>query len=441
MLPKFSTAVATQLEDLLADMGMPRAFGPGADFSKMTPESPWISQVRHKTFLEMDEEGAEAAAATAVELGKCFAAGTLVLTPEGPKPIEQIKAGDYVLSRDEHNVAGKIEPKRVEKTSNGHAELVALHVGGQVLRATKEHPFFVNEKGWTAAGDLRPGDLLATDLGKWLEVEQISAAGERGAIHNFRVADCHTYFVSSKAGGSAIWTHNAYFPRFLATHAFHFLIRDNVTDAVLFMGRVDDPTQAENDLEPSFVATVDPALPGDYNLDRTVDAADYVVWRNSVGNTVTTFSGADGNGNGNIDQPDYQVWRANFGRTLPAPTGLAASSAATASALAIESDPAATSSQVPVTSSLASDAALESLPVAARSRDSATGASGHVPVASPHDIDGIDLLLIVDGALSDTDAMPPTMRALDAAFSDEAADVNLSRLQATMLLSRDRVSA
>jgi subtilisin family serine protease len=62
------------------------------------------------------------------------------------------------------------------------------------------------------------------------------------------------------------------------------------------------------------------ALPGDYNSNGTVDAADYVCWRNTLGQTVTTpFSGADGDGDGDVTQNDYIVWRANLGRTLPAP--------------------------------------------------------------------------------------------------------------------------
>ena len=44
-----------------------------------------------------------------------------------------------------------------------------------------------------------------------------------------------------------------------------------------------------------------PALPGDYNHNNVVDAADYVVWRDGLGATYT--------------QNDYNVWRANFGRT------------------------------------------------------------------------------------------------------------------------------
>lgn len=53
-------------------------------------------------------------------------------------------------------------------------------------------------------------------------------------------------------------------------------------------------------------------LAGDYNRDGAVDAADYVVWRNTVGQVGASLI-ADGNGNGVIDAADYLVWRDNFG--------------------------------------------------------------------------------------------------------------------------------
>jgi hypothetical protein len=56
-----------------------------------------------------------------------------------------------------------------------------------------------------------------------------------------------------------------------------------------------------------------PAGAGDYNNDGSVDAADYAMWRNSLGLSVTPLAGADGDGSGVVDAGDYAVWRANFG--------------------------------------------------------------------------------------------------------------------------------
>jgi GH35 family endo-1,4-beta-xylanase len=50
--------------------------------------------------------------------------------------------------------------------------------------------------------------------------------------------------------------------------------------------------------------------PGDYNADGSVDAADYVVWRNTLG---TNDLRADGNGDKSIDELDFAVWKSTFG--------------------------------------------------------------------------------------------------------------------------------
>lgn len=54
-------------------------------------------------------------------------------------------------------------------------------------------------------------------------------------------------------------------------------------------------------------------LLGDYNQNGIVDAADYTEWRDTLGNAVTAFTGADGDGDGMIDNDDYVVWKDNFG--------------------------------------------------------------------------------------------------------------------------------
>lgn len=53
---------------------------------------------------------------------------------------------------------------------------------------------------------------------------------------------------------------------------------------------------------------------GDYNKDHSVDAADYIVWRRTLGRVGAGLA-ADGDWSGIVDASDYGVWRANVGRT------------------------------------------------------------------------------------------------------------------------------
>ncbi len=60
-----------------------------------------------------------------------------------------------------------------------------------------------------------------------------------------------------------------------------------------------------------------PTLFGDYNRNNIVDAADYSVWRNALGQSgQLPYGGADGNGDGAIGPEDYAVWKAHFGEAL-----------------------------------------------------------------------------------------------------------------------------
>jgi hypothetical protein len=59
-----------------------------------------------------------------------------------------------------------------------------------------------------------------------------------------------------------------------------------------------------------------PKLLGDYNEDGVVDAADYTLWRDSLGASVGLYQAADGSGNSVIDIKDYYVWTDHFGQTL-----------------------------------------------------------------------------------------------------------------------------
>jgi len=67
-LPKFDIQTATSLADVLGAMGMARAFEDRDEFTGMSSEKPglFIGDVIHQANITVDEEGTEAAAATAV---------------------------------------------------------------------------------------------------------------------------------------------------------------------------------------------------------------------------------------------------------------------------------------------------------------------------------------------------------------------------------------
>lgn len=66
-MPRFKFAFETKLNDVLKKMGMNKAFQPNvADFSKIADEDLYISSAIHKSFIDVNENGTEAAAVTSI---------------------------------------------------------------------------------------------------------------------------------------------------------------------------------------------------------------------------------------------------------------------------------------------------------------------------------------------------------------------------------------
>lgn len=91
-LPKFKMTSEFSLADVLATLGMPLAFSRQADFSGIsTQEKLFISAVIHKAFVDVNEEGTEAAAATAIAIG------AMAMRPLPEQPVEFRADHPFVL--------------------------------------------------------------------------------------------------------------------------------------------------------------------------------------------------------------------------------------------------------------------------------------------------------------------------------------------------------
>lgn len=92
----------------------------------------------------------------------CFPAGTMILTPNGEKPIETLSIGDNVISKDDIN---PIEDILIHESD----DIVKIKASGVLdTFATKEHPYWAMKKmgkeysdpQWIPAGKLSKGDKI-----------------------------------------------------------------------------------------------------------------------------------------------------------------------------------------------------------------------------------------------------------------------------------------
>ena len=135
----------------------------------------------------------------------CFIAGTLVTTRSGLKPIEEIKIGDYVLSRNEET--GEDSYKKVADTLvRSTQEICTIELETGNIKLTTGHLFMVKNKWWKAAVELVAGDILVTSYGEDQIVKSIKveAKGYQVITYNLTVEDNHTFFVNYEG----VLTHN-----------------------------------------------------------------------------------------------------------------------------------------------------------------------------------------------------------------------------------------
>ncbi|MCX6928592.1 MAG: polymorphic toxin-type HINT domain-containing protein, partial [Verrucomicrobia bacterium] len=137
--------------------------------------------------------------------GGCFVAGTPVIMADGTtKPIEKVAAGDRVLSRDE--VTGELAAKRVWRTwvHSVPATLLLRFGENQEIETTREHRFYVINRGFVSAGHLTSGDTLRIYTGMGVRVTGTEPHKHSTTVYNLGVEPFQTYFV----GEAGLWVHN-----------------------------------------------------------------------------------------------------------------------------------------------------------------------------------------------------------------------------------------
>ena len=156
--------------------------------------------------IEMQELGDEGRSLENDELGGCssFAAGTEVLTSEGEKPIEEVAVGDRVWAYNEktgreglytvNRLFTRIAPKQV-----------LINVGNEVIEATIEHEFYVDNKGWVEAQELSVGDQLVQYGNSKMMVTSLQPINRNVKVYNFEVDSAHTFYISK----DKLLVHNA----------------------------------------------------------------------------------------------------------------------------------------------------------------------------------------------------------------------------------------
>ncbi|MDW5327412.1 DNA/RNA non-specific endonuclease [Plantactinospora sp. KLBMP9567] len=141
-----------------------------------------------------------------------FVAGTLVMLADGPsKPIEDVEPGDAVLATDPET--GRTESRQVTHAirTDNDKEYVELTLdadeGGTKITSTDHHRFWSVDQGrWVNAADLRPGELLRTAAGTYVQVGALRKFHAAQTTYDLTVDDVHTYYVST--GNTSVLVHN-----------------------------------------------------------------------------------------------------------------------------------------------------------------------------------------------------------------------------------------
>jgi len=131
-------------------------------------------------------------------------AGTLVQTPEGLVPIEDILPGDMVLAWDDR-LAEVVEREVTNIYASDDKLLCSISIEEEVLWLTPDHPIWLEDEcGWVDAGFLEKGMRVRLVTGRVVLVQSAGIDTQFGAAYNLSVDGAENFFV----GNSGLLVHN-----------------------------------------------------------------------------------------------------------------------------------------------------------------------------------------------------------------------------------------
>src|SRR5581483_7285581 len=108
------------------------------------------------------------------------------------RPVESIRMGDEVLTRDTTTGALSYQPV-VAVFHNKPNQTLKVALGDESIVATGIHRFWKAGRGWTTARDLKPGDMIRT-LGGLARVEGVETDRIQ-PVFNLQVAEGESFLV------------------------------------------------------------------------------------------------------------------------------------------------------------------------------------------------------------------------------------------------------
>ncbi|MFH1232155.1 MAG: TIM44-like domain-containing protein [Planctomycetota bacterium] len=104
--------------------------------------------------------------------GGCLIEGTCINTPNGQIPIENIKQNDYVISWDGNQIIQVKVLQIIKVYTDEYIEIITYQ---EVIKATPEHPFFINHSDLKRASDILINDNLLSIKDKCISLVPVLA--------------------------------------------------------------------------------------------------------------------------------------------------------------------------------------------------------------------------------------------------------------------------